>query len=89
MRLILDLFNLAVYIPFLQVDEDDISKNATHLKKYSWFQDLLSDQRCRELIILHADVRHVIDQFKTNKLHKKRYNIKCEKKLHQALRHDM
>lgn len=89
MGLILDLFNLAVYIPFLQVDEEDTSRNATHLKKYSWFQDLLSDQRCRELIILYADVRHVIGQFKTNQLHKKRYNIKCEKKLHQALRRAM
>lgn len=47
MGFILDIFSLAVYIPFLQVDEEDISRNAVHLKKYSWFQALLHDQTCR------------------------------------------
>lgn len=32
MGFILDIFNLALYIPFLQVDEDDISRNAAQLK---------------------------------------------------------
>lgn len=86
---ILDVFTIALYIPFLQVDEEDISRNAAHLKKYSWFQALLNDQTCRELIIYDQDVRRVIGRFKTDKLHHKRYHIRCERKLLQALRHAM
>ncbi|OLP63371.1 hypothetical protein BACPU_33000 [Bacillus pumilus] len=85
MGIILDIFYLAIYKTFLQVDEDDISRNVTHLKKYTWFRDLLNDQKCKEIIIYDSDVRHVIGQFKTGKLHKRRYNIRCERKLHQAL----
>lgn len=79
MGFILDIFNLALYIPFLQVDEDDISRNAAQLKKYSWFQALLNDQ----------GVRRVIGQFKTSKLHKKPYNIRCERKVQQAIHRAM
>ena len=89
MGFILDIFNLVLYIPFLQVDEDDISRNAAQLKKYSWFQALLSDQTFRELIIYDQEVRRVIGRFKTDKLHHKRYNIRCERKLLQALRRAM
>lgn len=89
MGFILDIFTLALYIPFLQVDEEDISRNAVHLKQYSWFQALLNEQTSRELIIYHQDVRHAIGRFKTEKLHKKRYNLRCERKLLQALRHAM
>ncbi|MEK5496402.1 hypothetical protein [Bacillus sp. FSL M8-0077] len=84
MGFILDIFNLALYIPFLQVDEDDISRNAAQLKKYSWFQALLSDQTSRELIIYDQGVRR-----KTNKLHKKSYNIRCERKIQQAIHRAM
>ncbi|MGX9292162.1 hypothetical protein ACSLGF_13385 [Bacillus sp. A015] len=89
MGFILDIFTLALYILFLQVDEEEISRNAAHLKKYSWFQALLNDQTCRELIIYDQDVRRVIGQLKTNKLHKKRYNLRCERKVQQALRRAM
>lgn len=89
MGFILDIFSLAVYIPFLQVDEEKISKNAAHLKKYYWFQALLHDQTCRDLIIYDSDVRRVIGRFKTEKLHKKRYNLRCERKLLQALQRAM
>ncbi|KIL09818.1 hypothetical protein [Bacillus safensis] len=89
MGFILDMFSLAVYIPFLQVDEEDISRNAVHLKKYSWFQALLHDQTCRELIIYDLGVRRLIGRFKTEKLHKKRYNLRCERKLLQALQRAM
>ncbi|MFP7344012.1 hypothetical protein [Bacillus safensis] len=89
MGFILDIFSLAVYIPFLQVDEEDISRNAAHLKKYYWFQTLLHDQTCRDLIIYHPDVRRVIGKFKTKKLHKKQYNLRCKRKLLQALQHAM
>lgn len=89
MGFILDIFSLAVYIPFLKVDEEEISRNAAHLKTYSWFQALLHDQNCGELIIYDPDVRRVIGRFKTEKLHKKRYNLRCERKLLQALQRAM
>lgn len=89
MGFILDIFSLTMYIPFLQVDEEDISRNAAHLKKYSWFQALLHDQTCRDLISYHHDVRRVIGKFKTKKLHKKQYNLRCERKLLQALQRAM
>ncbi|WP_272870247.1 hypothetical protein [Bacillus altitudinis] len=38
MGFILDIFNLALYIPFLQVDEEDISRNATQLKNTAGFK---------------------------------------------------
>ncbi|MFS0655094.1 hypothetical protein [Bacillus sp. 179-C3.3 HS] len=85
MGIILDVFLLAMYIPFLQVDEDDISRNINRLKKDSWFQELLHDQKCKELIVYNSDVRNVIGKFKTDRLHNMRYNIRCERKLHQAL----
>ncbi|KUF21987.1 MULTISPECIES: hypothetical protein [Bacillus] len=89
MGFILDIFSLAVYIPFLKVDEEEISRNAAHLKKYSWFKALLHDQTCRELIIYDPGVRRLIGRFKTEKLHKKRYNLRCERKLLQALQRAM
>ncbi|WP_338594384.1 hypothetical protein [Bacillus safensis] len=89
MGFILDIFSLAVYIPFLKVDEEEITRNAAHLKKYSWFQALLHDQTCRELIIYDPGVRRLIGRFKTEKLYKKRYNLRCERKLLQALQRAM
>lgn len=38
MGCIFNIFSLAVYIPFLQVDEEDISRNAAHLKKIAGFK---------------------------------------------------
>lgn len=64
MGFIFDIFSLAVYIPFLQVDEEDISRNAAHLKKFSWFHTLLNDPTFRNLIIYHPDVRQVIGRCK-------------------------
>ncbi|GED18085.1 hypothetical protein [Aneurinibacillus migulanus] len=85
MGIILDLLNLAVYIPFLKVDEEDIGRNLKHLKKYQWFQSYLNDEKYRELIIYNKDVRQAIGKFKSNKLEKDSYNIKCQKRLHKVL----
>lgn len=86
MGFIFDIFSLAVFIPFLQVDEEDISRNAAHLKKHSWFHELLNDPAYRHLIIYHPNVRQVIGRCNTDKLHQKRYNLKCKRKVLKALR---
>jgi hypothetical protein len=76
---------LAIYIPFLKVDEEDIGRNLKHLNKYQWFQNYLNDEKYRELIIHNKDVRRVIGKFNSDKLEKDSYNMKCQKRLHKML----
>ncbi len=85
MEIILDLLNLAVYIPFLRVDEEDIGRNIQQLKRHQWFQDYLNDEQYRKLIIYNKDVRQTIGKFKTSKLSRDAYNIKCQKRLSKVL----
>jgi hypothetical protein len=80
-----DSLNLATYIPFLKVNEEDIGRNLKHLRKYQWFQNYLNDEKYRELIIHNKDVRQAIGKFKSNKLEKDSYNMKCQKRLHKVL----
>ncbi|ERI10022.1 hypothetical protein, partial [Aneurinibacillus aneurinilyticus] len=74
--IILISLNLAIYIPFLKVDEEDIGRNLKHLNKYQWFQNYLNDEKYRELIIHNKDVRRVIGKFNSDKLEKDSYNMK-------------
>ncbi len=83
--IILISLNLAIYIPFLKVDEEDIGRNLKHLNKYQWFQNYLNDEKYRELIIHNKDVRRVIGKFNSDKLEKDSYNMKCQKRLHKML----
>ncbi|MED4732419.1 hypothetical protein P9597_30930 [Aneurinibacillus migulanus] len=83
--IILISLNLAIDIPFLKVDEEDIGRNLKHLNKYQWFQNYLNDEKYRELIIHNKDVRQVIGKFKSDKLEKDSYNMKCQKRLHKML----
>lgn len=85
MGIILDLLNLTLQIPFLKVSEEDIGRNLMHLKKYQWFQNYLHNEKYRELIIHNNDVRQAIGKFKSNKLDKDSYNMKCQKRLHKVL----
>lgn len=78
------LFTCCVYPFSTSGRRGDLEERSTS-QKYSWFQALLHEQTCRELIIYDPDVRRVIGRFKTEKLHKKRYNLRCERKLLQAL----
>ncbi|GIP63171.1 hypothetical protein J32TS6_17260 [Virgibacillus pantothenticus] len=81
----LDLLNIAVYIPFLKVDEEDICKNIKILRRQSWFQNYLHDEQYQKLIVSNKHVRQVIGKFKIDKLHKQAYMIKCQNRLHKAL----
>lgn len=85
MGIILDLLNLTLHIPFLKVYEEDIGRNLKHLKKHQWFQNYLNNEKYRELIIHNKDVRQAIGKFKSNKLDKDSYNMKCQKRLHKVL----
>lgn len=83
--ILLDLLTLAVYIPFLQVDEEEIGRNVKRLKKYQWFQTYLNDEKYRELIIHNKEVRQAIGQFHSNRIDKDSYNSRCQKRLHKVL----
>ena len=83
--IILDLLNLAVYIPFLKVNEEDIGRNINYLKRHQWFQNYLNDKKYRELIIHSKDVRQVIGKFNSNKLKRKSYQKRCQGKLQKVL----
>ncbi|WP_186577222.1 hypothetical protein [Aquibacillus kalidii] len=85
MGILLDLLNLAVYIPFLKVDEEGIGRNIKHLKQHEWFQSYLNDEKYRELIIHNKDVRQCIGKFNRDKLNKQSYQKKCKEKLHHVL----
>ncbi|MEZ2717817.1 hypothetical protein C2I17_07045 [Niallia circulans] len=85
MGILLDLLNLAVYIPFLKVDEEDVCRNVKHLKKHQWFQNYLNVEEYRGLIIHDKDVRQCIGKFKSSKLHNHSYQNKCQEKLYKAL----
>lgn len=71
---------------FKQVTEEDINRNITKLKQYSWFQDLLQNAEYREWITSNKKVRHTIGKFKTKNLDKDWYNARCEEKLMRVLR---
>lgn len=81
MSLFLDLLNLAVYLPFLKPDEEDISRNLNELKKHQWFKDYYQDERYLNLIIHDSKVRKVIGRFNTNKIKNPSYPMYCQNKL--------
>lgn len=94
MKLAITLFTLAVivftsiagYLPsLLKVDEEDIEKNMTLLKKRQWFQNYLQQEMYRELFIYNKQVRNTIGKFNIKKLKKdsfpKKYQVRLEKAL--------
>ncbi|GIN72925.1 hypothetical protein J14TS2_34000 [Bacillus sp. J14TS2] len=79
----INLFAIVPLIP--RVNEEDIGENIKHLKKHQWFQDLLRNGMYRELIIHDQQVRKTIGKFNSNKLEKKSFTNRYEKKLQSIL----
>lgn len=77
--------NIGDFFPFLTVNEEDIGRNLDHLKNHHWFQKYLNDEAYRELIIHDKGVRKLIGKFKSNKLSRDSYQIKCQKRLQRVL----
>ncbi|MCF3943034.1 hypothetical protein [Oceanobacillus alkalisoli] len=78
--------NLGLYLPSLMsVDEEDIGKNVSRLKKHKWFQELLSDKGFKQLIIHDKDVRKVIGKFNDKKIDKEFFQNRYRKKLENIL----
>lgn len=85
MSFLLDLLNLAVYLPFLKPDEEDISTNLNELKKYQWFKNYYQNEHYKQLIIHEQKVRRVIGSFNTKKIKNPRYQVSCQNKINNIL----
>ena len=80
------IFNWFTIVPLIpKVDEEDIGKNINDLKKYQWFKNLLSDEEYRDLIIHDNDVRKTIGKFSNDKLNKRFFKTKYQRKLQYLL----
>jgi len=78
--------NLFTIVPLIsRTSEEDIGKNIKHLKKHQWFQDLLSNEVYKELIIQDKYVRKTIGKFNSEKLDKKSFKNKYQNKLQNIL----
>lgn len=78
--------NLFAFVPLIhRTSEEDIGRNIKQLKTHQWFQNLLSNEAYRELIIQDKDVRKTIGKFKTDKIDKKTFGNKYQNKLQSIL----
>lgn len=68
-----------------KTNEEDIGKNIKHLKKYQWFQNLLRNEKYRDLIVHDNDVRNTIGKFNSDKLDRKSFKAKYQKKIQNIL----
>lgn len=83
--LLIDFLNLFVFLPFIKVNEEDIGKNMRSLNKQSWFQQLLTNDKFRNLIVYDREIREFIGKCKANKLNKDKYTAMFHRKLHKLL----
>ena len=86
MSLILDLLNLAVYLPFLKHDEEDISRNINTLKKYDWFKAYYENEQYVHLIIHNKNVRKMLGTLNTKRIANPKYQSFYKKKIDNLLR---
>ena len=86
MSFFLDLLNLAVYLPFLKPDEEDISRNITTLKRYEWFKEYYQNEQYIQLIIHNKSVRRMIGGLNTKRIANPKYQSFYKKKIEKVLR---
>ena len=86
MILILDLLNIAIYLPFLKPDEEDISRNITKLKRYEWFKGYYQNEQYAQLIIHNKKVRKMLGSFNTKRIANPNYQSFYKKKVDKVLR---
>lgn len=80
-----DFLNVAIFLPFRKVDEEDIGHGLRSLKKESWFQQFLTNDKFRSLIVHDRDIRNLIGKCKPNHLNKERYANAFRRRLHKLL----
>lgn len=82
LKIVLNIISILSFsLLITDVTEEQIGENITYLKKQHWFQNYLSSEKYRKLIIHDKDVRTVIGTFNNKKLNRHSYQRKCQKKL--------
>ena len=89
MSILLDLLNLAAYLPFLKTSEEDISRNINTLKRYEWFKKYYQSEQYTELIIHDPKVRTKIGSFNTKRLTNLKYQAFYQNKINKILRRQL
>lgn len=78
--------NIALYLPsYFTVSEEEITENLRLLKRQSWFQQLLQDERYNKLIVHDKDVRSVIGKFNSKRIQVLFFQRRYEKRLQRVL----
>ena len=87
------LFILIIFLnlyPYRKVvTGDDVNENIKRLKNHQWFKDYLKDETYYPLIVQNGRVRKKIGSFRTEKLKKDSYSLKCQKKLNKILMREL
>ena len=86
MGFVLDLLNLAVYLPSFKPDEEDISRNITTLKRYEWFTGYYQNEQYSQLIIHNKSVRKMLGSLNTKRITNPKYQSFYKKKIDKVLR---
>lgn len=81
----LDFFSILLFASFMKVDEEDIGNSIRSLKKESWFQQFLTNDKFRDLIVYDEEIRTFIGKCNPNHLNKNRYANAFRRKLHKLL----
>lgn len=68
-----------------EVNEEEIEKNISYLKRYEWFNDYLSNNTYHALIEKNIDVRFVIGKCNINKMNKPKYRLFVQNRINRAL----
>jgi|GEM_PF-4999842 len=68
-----------------EVNEEEIEKNITYLKRYEWFNDYLSNNKYQALIEKNTDVRYVIGKCNVTKMKKHKYRLFVQKRINREL----
>lgn len=80
-----DFFNIFVFLPFMKVNEEDIGAGIRSLKNESWFQQFLTNDKFRNLIVYDREIRNFIGKCKPNSLNSNRYANAFRRRLHKLL----
>lgn len=84
--LVFDLLELIFNLNRSQkVTEDDIRDNLQFLKKQTWFQDYLIDDRTRYLIVHDQDIRDLIGKCRLKRMTGQLYEQRFEKKFSRLI----
>ena len=87
--LLLDILNIAVYLPFFRPSEEDISRNINTLKRHDWFKKYYQNEQYTQLIIHNSKVRKKLGGFNTKRLANPKYQSFYQNKINKLLQRQL